>query len=55
MVGGQDRGEVGVKPSDTLRPQGERAGAPRYVLTMTFAAVDWVMSLDPTGTRRSTA
>ena len=45
---GQDRGEVAVRPADTLRfRQVSAPGLVVYVLTITFAAVDWVMSLDP--------
>ena len=44
----QDRGEVAVKPADTLRfRQVSAPGLLVYVLTMTFASVDWIMSLDP--------
>jgi hypothetical protein len=44
----QDRGEVAVHPSDTRRFRTVSApGLLAYVLTMTFASVDWVMSLDP--------
>ena len=46
---GQDRGEVAVRPGDTLRfRQVSAPGLLVYVLTMTFASVDWIMSLDPT-------
>jgi hypothetical protein len=44
----QDRGEVAVRPADTLRFR--RVSAPgllAYVITMTFASVDWIMSLAP--------
>jgi hypothetical protein len=45
---GQDRGEVGVHPSDTRRFRAVSApGLLIYVVTMTFASVDWIMSLDP--------
>jgi hypothetical protein len=44
----QDRGEVAVRPADTLRfRQVSAPGLLAYVLTMTFASVDWIMSLDP--------
>ncbi len=46
--GGQDRGEVAVHPADTVRFRVVSApGLLVYVLTLTFAAVDWIMSLDP--------
>ena len=44
----QDRGELAVVPADKLRFR--RVSAPGLlllVLTITFASVDWVMSLDP--------
>lgn len=45
---GQDRGEVAVHPSDTRRFRTVSApGLLIYVVTMTFASVDWIMSLDP--------
>jgi hypothetical protein len=45
----QDRGEVAVAPEDTVRFRKVSApGLVAYVLTITFASVDWVMSLDPT-------
>jgi hypothetical protein len=44
----QDRGEVAVHPSDTRRFRTVSApGLLVYVITMTFASVDWIMSLDP--------
>ncbi len=44
----QDRGEVGVTEADTRRFRVISApGLLLYVLTMSLAAVDWVMSLDP--------
>ena len=44
----QDRGEVGVTPADTRRFRVISApGLAAYVLTMSLAAVDWLMSLDP--------
>jgi len=44
----QDRGEVAVHPSDTRRFRVVSApGLLIYVVTMTFASVDWIMSLDP--------
>lgn len=43
----QDRGELAVHPSDTRRFRVVSApGLLVYVITMTFASVDWVMSLD---------
>jgi hypothetical protein len=46
---GQDRGEVAVRPADTVRfRQVSAPGLLVYVLTITFASVDWIMSLDPT-------
>ena len=46
---GQDRGEVAVHPGDTRRFRTVSApGLLIYVVTMTFASVDWIMSLDPT-------
>jgi hypothetical protein len=45
---GQDRGEVAVHPSDTRRFRTVSApGLLIYVITMTFASIDWIMSLDP--------
>src|SRR5262245_55729871 len=45
---GQDRGEVAVHPGDTRRFRNISApGLLIYVVTMTFASVDWIMSLDP--------
>ena len=44
---GQDRGEVAVHPSDTRRFRTVSApGLLVYCITMTFASIDWVMSLD---------
>jgi hypothetical protein len=44
----QDRGEVAVRPEDTRRFRVVSApGLLVYVLTLTFASIDWVMSLDP--------
>ncbi len=44
----QDRGEVAVDPADTVRFRIVSApGLLVYVTTMTFASVDWIMSLDP--------
>ena len=44
----QDRGEVAVHPSDTRRFRTVSApGLLAYVITLTFASIDWVMSLDP--------
>jgi hypothetical protein len=44
----QDRGEVAVTPGDTVRFRTVSApGLLFLVLTITFASVDWVMSLDP--------
>ena len=44
----QDRGEVAVDPADTVRFRVVSApGLLIYVTTMTFASVDWIMSLDP--------
>jgi hypothetical protein len=44
----QDRGEVAIRPADTLRfRQVSAPGLLAYFLTMTFASVDWIMSLDP--------
>ena len=44
----QDRGEVAVHPSDTRRFRTVSApGLLVYVITMTFASVDWIISLDP--------
>ncbi|MEO8078090.1 MAG: hypothetical protein ABI818_17310 [Acidobacteriota bacterium] len=45
---GQDRGEVGVTKADSVRFRIVSApGLLVYVVTLTFASVDWVMSLDP--------
>jgi hypothetical protein len=45
---GQDRGEVAVTPEDTARFRAVSApGLLLLVLTVTFASVDWIMSLDP--------
>ncbi len=45
---GQDRGEVAVTPADTRRFRVISApGLLLYALTITFAGVDWIMSLDP--------
>jgi hypothetical protein len=44
----QDRGAVAVDPADTVRFRVVSApGLLLYVITMTFASVDWIMSLDP--------
>jgi hypothetical protein len=44
----QDRGERGVEPGDTTRFRVVSGpGMLVYVITMTFASVDWIMSLDP--------
>jgi hypothetical protein len=44
----QDRGEVAVVPSDTVRFRTLSApGLLFLVLSITFASVDWIMSLDP--------
>jgi hypothetical protein len=44
----QDRGETAVTPADTVRFRLVSApGLIAYVLTMTFASVDWLMSLEP--------
>jgi hypothetical protein len=44
----QDRGEVGVTEEDTRRFRVISApGLLAYVITMSLAAVDWLMSLDP--------
>jgi len=44
----QDRGERGVTERDTLRFRVISApGLPIYVILMSLAAVDWIMSLDP--------
>jgi hypothetical protein len=44
----QDRGEAAVDPADTVRFRIVSApGLVVYVITMTFASVDWIMSLDP--------
>jgi hypothetical protein len=43
----QDRGELGVRPEDTGRFRAVSApGLILYVVLMTFASTDWVMSLD---------
>ena len=45
---GQDRGEVAVSEADTRRFRVISApGLLVYVITMTLAGVDWLMSLDP--------
>ena len=45
---GQDRGEVAVHPGDTTRFRVVSGpGLLIYVVTMSFASVDWIMSLDP--------
>src|SRR3954449_7779473 len=44
----QDRGEVAVTPADSRRFRVVSApGLIAYILTMTFASTDWIMSLDP--------
>jgi hypothetical protein len=44
----QDRGETAVTPEDTRRFRVVSApGLLAYCLTVTFASVDWMMSLDP--------
>ncbi len=44
----QDRGEVATTPADSRRFRVLSApGLIVYVLTMTFASTDWIMSLDP--------
>jgi hypothetical protein len=44
----QDRGELAVRPEDTVRFRMVSApGLLVYVVLMTFASVDWIMSLDP--------
>ena len=44
----QDRGETAVTPADSVRFRTVSApGLPFLVLTITFASVDWIMSLDP--------
>jgi hypothetical protein len=44
----QDRGERGVTERDTLRFRVISApGLPIYIILMSLAAVDWIMSLDP--------
>jgi len=44
----QDRGEVAVRPEDTRRFRVVSApGLLIYVVTITFASIYWVMSLDP--------
>jgi hypothetical protein len=51
----QDRG-LAQTPADSVRFRVVSApGLLAYVLTMTFASVDWVMSLDPECIRRSSA
>jgi hypothetical protein len=43
----QDRGETAITPGDSVRFRVLSApGIIAYVLTMTFASVDWIMSLD---------
>jgi hypothetical protein len=45
---GQDRGDVAVTKTDSVRFRTLSApGLLVYVITLTFASVDWVMSLDP--------
>jgi hypothetical protein len=45
---GQDRGDVATEPGDTRRFRAVSApGLLLYVVLMTFASVDWLMSLDP--------
>lgn len=44
----QDRGETAVTPADSIRFRTVSApGLLIYVVLMTFASVDWIMSLDP--------
>jgi hypothetical protein len=44
----QDRGDVAVTPADSVRFRTVSApGLLIYVVLMTFASVDWIMSLDP--------
>ena len=44
----QDRGEIAVLPGDTVRFRVVSApGLLVYVITLTFASIDWIMSLDP--------
>jgi hypothetical protein len=44
----QDRGELAVVPGDMVRFRTVSApGILAFVITMTFASVDWIMSLDP--------
>jgi hypothetical protein len=44
----QDRGEIAVRPEDAVRFRMVSApGLLVYVVLMTFASVDWIMSLDP--------
>jgi hypothetical protein len=44
----QDRGEVAVTPEDTSRFRAVSApGLLLYIILMTFASVDWLMSLEP--------
>jgi hypothetical protein len=44
----QDRGETAILPEDTVRFRVVSApGLLVYVITLTFASVDWIMSLDP--------
>ena len=43
----QDRGEAGIDPADTRQARVvSAAGLLVYALTITFAAIDWVMSID---------
>jgi hypothetical protein len=45
---GQDRGEIAVTPADSRRFRVVSApGLVVYVVSLTFAVTDWVMSLDP--------
>jgi hypothetical protein len=45
---GQDRGEIAVTKRDSIRFRTVSApGLLIYVITLTFASIDWVMSLDP--------
>jgi hypothetical protein len=44
----QDRGEIATAPADTRRFRAVSApGLLAYVILMSFASVDWIMSLDP--------
>jgi hypothetical protein len=44
----QDRGEVAVRPEDTVRFRTVSGpGLLFLVLTVTFASIDWIMSVDP--------